>query len=247
MGTFMERDMFLGTQIELIIEILENNNSNEKRSYYAINTDCMLKYWEDEEYRGIINQQENVVYADGMGIIFSQKLLKLPTASERIATTDLFPALMEEINIRQERKKIFLLGSKGDSAEKVRKAFTLKYPAVQFIGAHHGYFDKERESQRVIELINQAEPDILFVGFGNPMQEKWVNTYFHQINVPTIITCGGLFDYYAQNVKRAPLIMQKTGFEWLYRLYQEPSRLFRRYVFGNLSFLIKLTVLKLLK
>ncbi|WP_186725522.1 WecB/TagA/CpsF family glycosyltransferase [Planomicrobium sp. CPCC 101110] len=247
MKNFIDRDLYLGTQNDLINIILANISSGTKTVYYALNPDCMLKYWKDEEYRKIINKNENIVYVDGMGIVFSQKILGLPVAKERIATTDLFPALMGEIDKRQEEVKVFLLGSKGETADKVMKSFSNKYPRVRFVGSHHGYFNKQTDSNQVIEKINKLKPDILFVGFGNPVQEKWVNAHQQEIETLSIITCGGLFDYYSNNVKRAPLLMQKTGFEWLYRFSQEPFRLFRRYIFGNINYILKVFSLKFVK
>lgn len=247
MKKFIDRELFLGTQNDLIDLILTNTSSGKKTIYYALNSDCMLMYWRDESYRKIINQIKNMVYVDGMGIIFAQRILALPTAKERIATTDLFPALMEEINRRPEKMNVFLLGSKGDTADRVLTSFREKYPHVQFVGCHHGYFEKETESKQVIAAINRTQSDILFVGLGNPAQEKWVDTHQDDIQTSTIITCGGLFDYYSNNVRRAPLFMQNNGFEWLFRLSQEPFRLFRRYVFGNFRYIMKILSLKMIK
>lgn len=244
---FIDRELYLGSQIELIDLILTNTQSKKKTSYYALNADCMLNYWKDDGYRDIINKNENMIYVDGMGIIFAQRILQIPTAIERIATTDLFPALMEEINHRKDVVRVFLLGSKGDTAERVLKRFSEKYPHVNFVGCHHGYFEKETESEKIIGIINKTNADILFVGFGNPDQEKWVDLHHQDLDMSSIITCGGLFDYYSNNVKRAPVVMQKTGFEWLYRLSQEPTRLFGRYAFGNLSYAMKIASLKFVK
>lgn len=247
MTKFIEREVYLGSQIALIDLILANTKSKTKTTYYALNSDCMLHYWKDESYRQIINKHKNTIYVDGMGVIFAQRILRLPIAVERISTTDLFPALMEEINKRPEQIKVFLLGSKGNTAERVLKSFSEKYPHVQFVGCHHGYFEKETESKRVIEEINQTQADILFVGFGNPSQEKWVDLHEKTMTISTIITCGGLFDYYSNNVKRAPLFMQKTGFEWLYRFAQEPRRLFGRYAIGNFNYAMKIVSLRFIK
>ncbi|RHW39528.1 glycosyltransferase [Lysinibacillus yapensis] len=242
---FIEKELFLGTQLELVDRIVSNTQKKIKKAYYAINADCMLKYWSDEEYQKIINMPAHITYVDGMGIIFAQKFLKLPIARERIATTDLFPALVKHLQNHNSLLRIFLLGGKNDTAEIVIKNFGTKYPNVNFVGSHHGYFDKNEESNRVIQYINSLNVDILFVGFGNPIQEKWVNNYFDQLNVSTIITCGGLFDYYSNNVKRAPLILQKTGLEWFYRLLQEPKRLYKRYLFGNFNFIKNVFLIKL--
>lgn len=245
--TFIDNEVFLGSQRELLQIIINHTRDKKKKAYYAINADCMLHYWNDEAYRNIINQRENLIYVDGMGVIYAQRFLNIPTAAERIATTDLFPALMAELNERKSPFKIFLLGGKDDTAEKVRKNFSKKYPNVEFVGTYNGYFDKKEESKKIISHINDLEVDILFVGFGNPLQEKWVDEHFHLIEASTVLTCGGLFDYYSNHVKRAPIAMQKIGFEWLYRLLQEPKRLYKRYLFGNIKYILKVLTLKLVK
>lgn len=245
MSNFIDKELYLGSQFELINLIVANTQKNHKKAYYAINADCMLTYWRDKEYKEIINDLESVVYVDGMGIIYAQKLLKLPYAQERIATTDLFPALVDYLNGHYSGIRIFLLGGEKDTAERVKSNFREKYRNVQIVGTHHGYFNKIEESNKIIDCINSRNIQILFVGLGNPVQEKWVKNNFDALKVNTIITCGGLFDYYSNNVKRAPLLWQKTGFEWLYRLVQEPRRLYRRYLYGNINYLLKVVYLKL--
>lgn len=245
MRTFIEKDLYLGSRLELINLIVKNTNGNIKKAYYAINSDCMLKYWNDLKYREIINNSDNISYVDGMGVIYAQKVLKLPVAKERIATTDLFPELVNHLSVHKSDLRIFLLGGEKCTAEKVKKNFFKKYPDVNIVGTHHGYFDKINDSKRIINLINSLNVNILLVGFGNPIQEKWVEKHFTLLQANTIITCGGLFDYYANNVKRAPLIFQKTGFEWLFRLIQEPRRLYKRYVYGNFNYVVMVLSMKL--
>lgn len=241
MKKFIDKQLFSGETLELV-DIIANDS--KKQAMYAINSDCMLKYWEDSQYREIINKENNLTYVDGMGVIYAQKLLKLEIAKERIATTDLFPAMLDYFNSNKINLKIFLLGGKGDTAERVRKNFSAKYPYINIIGTHDGYFNKKTESENVINTINSLNVDILYVGFGCPIQEKWVDEYYEDLNVKKIITCGGLFDYYSNNVKRAPIAMQKLGLEWLFRLCQEPTRLYKRYIFGNIKYIYKVLTFK---
>lgn len=245
MRTFIDKDLYLGSQLELIKLIVKNSNDKFKTAYYAINSDCMLKYWNDIEYRGIINKKDNISYVDGMGVIYAQKILNIPVAKERIATTDLFPELMNYLNVHKNNLNIFLLGGEPDIAETVKRNFSEIYPNVNIVGTHHGYFNKDTDSKSIIDIINSLDVNILFVGFGNPLQEKWVEKHFFSLEVNSIITCGGLFDYYANKVKRAPIIFQKTGFEWLFRLFQEPRRLYKRYIYGNLNYVLKVLFMKL--
>jgi N-acetylglucosaminyldiphosphoundecaprenol N-acetyl-beta-D-mannosaminyltransferase len=240
---FIDRNLYLKSMTELIKIIELNTLRKIKKNYFAINSDCMLTYWSNQEYKQIVNDKNAVVYVDGMGVIYAQKILGLERASERIATTDLFPKLLNYLNSKDSNIKIYLLGGKCGTAEKVKEKFTKKYPNINIVGTHHGYFD---DSEKVIKQINDLNTDILFVGFGTPIQEQWVNKYYDKLQVSTIITCGGLFDYYADNVKRAPLFMQKSGLEWLFRLIQEPKRLWKRYIIGNFIYITKVFFLMLL-
>ncbi|MDT2362940.1 WecB/TagA/CpsF family glycosyltransferase [Enterococcus faecium] len=226
--------LFLGSMEQLTSEIV---NNVEKKAFFAINTDCYLIAQKDSEYRDILKNSNGSVYVDGMGIIYGQKFLKMPVASERISTTDLFPYLFAYIENKQIiGKKVYLLGGKKNTARKVAEKFSSEYSYVEIVGHHDGYSIDFQDSSNIIKKINEANVDFLFVGFGCPLQEKWVNDNFHKLNVKCIMTCGGLFDYYAENVKRAPKWMQKIGLEWFYRFLQEPKRLFRRYFYGNMSF-----------
>lgn len=237
-------NLFLGTQDELTKIIINNSKEKNKKMYFALNPDCYLKYLDDAKYKEILDGDNNLIYADGMGIIFSQKFLKIPTAKERIATTDLFPHMLEKMSKENINLQIYLLGGKEETVDRVVEKFEGIYPNIKFAGSHHGYFNKAEE-QDIINEINEIKPDILFVGFGCPVQEKWVFEKYNQLQVSSFITCGGLFDYYSGNVKRAPLLMRKYGMEWLFRLIQEPKRLYKRYVFGNFRYVMHMLYYKL--
>lgn len=227
-------NLFYGTMNDLAQNIL---NNKKKKKYFAINTDCYNIAVKDSEYQKIILNPNNEIYIDGSGILLGQKITKSKIAKERIATTDLFVDLLEKAN----GNTFYLLGGTPGTAEKVIDNMQIKYPNAKLIGFHHGYFDKDRPEE-IIKDINMSSPDILLVGFGCPIQEKWVVKHFDKINAVNFITCGGLFDYYAENVKRAPKWMQKFSLEWLYRFFQEPNRLFKRYFFGNTKFLINMVI-----
>ncbi|MFE4810528.1 WecB/TagA/CpsF family glycosyltransferase [Peribacillus simplex] len=239
---FIEKDLFLGSIQELVKLINMNTLNNSKRCYFAINPDCMLTYWSDDTYKAILNSKNALVYVDGYGVIYAQKLLGLKVASERIATTDLFPELMGYLNEKKSNLRVYLLGGNDDTAARVKERFSLEFPDVKIVGTHHGYFE---DGEAIVNEINKLNTDILFVGFGTPLQEKWVKENYIHLQTNTIITCGGLFDYYSGNVKRAPALLRKMGFEWLYRLVQEPRRLYKRYIFGNLKYISKIFKMKM--
>lgn len=241
--SFFGINVFLNGMNDLINDMFNDIDSNRKKAYYAINPDCILKAKDDRYYDSILKNKNNQVYVDGQWIINTQKILKLPVATERISTTDLFPKMLELCDVYNRKVKIFLLGGKNGTPEQVIKNMKKIHKAVDFVGSHHGYFDK-KSSNEIIEYINECNPEIVFVGFGCPIQEKWVNENIDKINANVFITCGGLFDYYAENVKRAPIWMQKSGLEWLFRLIQEPKRLYKRYILGNLKYIVYILYFK---
>jgi len=100
-------------------------------------------------------------------------------------------------------------------------------------------FDHETEADEIIEKINQCNPNVVLVAFGAPIQEKWIHKNKDKINSNLIIGVGGLFDFYSGDKKRAPKWMRKVGFEWAYRLFLEPGRLWRRYLIGNPLFMLR--------
>lgn len=230
---------FMGTEQELVTDILYNS---ENRVYYGVNTDCYLLYQRNHDYRRVLNSN-GMKYTDGAGIIIGSKILKEEVPAERISTTDLFPALLSKISkLPQPSKfKIFLLGGRPGVAEQVVNNMQQQYH-VEFVGVLNGY---DLDEKSTINQINDSGANILFVGFGAPRQEIWVDEHQNQIQCAKIITCGGLFDYYSNRVKRAPQWMQDAALEWLFRLAQEPTRLAKRYLIGNPLFLFNMIVRRL--
>ena len=135
---------------------------------------------------------------------------------------------------------MFLLGAAPGVAARMRQNLSDTYPGLDVVGEQHGYFDHADESSSVIEKINALKPNIVLVAFGAPMQEKWIHEHYKQIDSNVLIGVGGLFDFYSGDKKRAPLWMRKSGIEWMYRLYLEPGRLWRRYIIGNPLFMLRI-------
>ena len=129
------------------------------------------------------------------------------------------------------------------AAENVRRL----YPAARIAGTHHGYFANADEERRTIDEINAANPDLLLVAFGVPAQEKWIDAHRKELHCGAALAVGGLLDFVSGRIPRAPLWMRRAGIEWIYRLYQEPVRLFRRYVLGNPLFLFRVLKEKITK
>jgi len=232
-------NMYLGTMNRLIDDLLDNNGN---KIYFGVNTDCLLRFNKNGEYQNAL-KSEALKYVDGMGIIYGQRFLGEHVAAERLATTDVFPTLLRTMTRTNSTKSIFLFGGKENVADTVVKNMTQEYP-VSFVGTHQGY---NFSSSEVISEINNSGADILFIGLGCPAQENWVIQHSDELKCKKILTCGGLFDYYANRVSRAPIFMQNHGLEWFYRMMQEPRRLSKRYLVGNLQYAYLLGTKKLRK
>ncbi len=196
-----------------------------------LNADCLNKCWSDRAYREAISGSD-LVYADGMGVVWASRLFGHPLP-ERLNANDLFPQFCQ----RAEKKghRIYLLGGEKGIAEKAAQDLQSQYPHLQIVGHDHGYFS-EAESDKVIQKICSAKPDILIIGMGAPIQELWISRHLSQLGVPVVWGVGGLLDYSAKGLHRAPVWMRKAGLEWMWRLCLEPRRLWRRYLLGNILF-----------
>ncbi len=117
-----------------------------------------------------------------------------------------------------------------------------RYPDLEISGVHHGYFDHSAggaASEEVVEEINASAPDILLVGLGMPLQERWLMENIDRLDVGVALTGGAVFDYASGRLRRGPRLLTDNGFEWLARLLLEPRRLWRRYLLGNPLFLLR--------
>jgi N-acetylglucosaminyldiphosphoundecaprenol N-acetyl-beta-D-mannosaminyltransferase len=174
---------------------------------------------------------------DGMSIVWAAKFLGTPLKG-KVSGSNLFEKLCEIGSSRP--LKIFLLGGRPQAADRAAQVLEDRYPGLNIVDTHCPPYGFESD-RREIELINQkilaAAPDILFVGLGSPKQEKWIYANYQKLKVPVSIGVGISFEFVAGMVKRAPLWMQKSGLEWLFRLLVEPKRLWKRYVLGNPAFM----------
>ena len=204
-----------------------------KRSGFAafINAHCLNIACRDDEYTLILNGAD-AVWPDGSGVRLAGKLRHFPVP-ENVNGTDMFPLICEK------PYRIFLLGAAPGVADTALRKAQEKYPAARFVGAASGFFADEAEEQSVIARINELDPDILLVAMGVPKQEKWIAKHRHELKCGVSIAVGGLLDFVSERIPRAPMWMRKLGIEWCYRLYQEPIRLFRRYILGNPLFVLR--------
>jgi N-acetylglucosaminyldiphosphoundecaprenol N-acetyl-beta-D-mannosaminyltransferase len=135
---------------------------------------------------------------------------------------------------------MFLLGGSVEVTERAVKVIRDRYPRLSIVGAHHGFFPhRGKENDKVVEMIRSSAPNILFVGFGMPMQERWIRDNMSRLKVNAILPAGSMLEYAAGAKSVAPGWMSGSGLEWLYRLFQEPGRLWFRYLIGNPIFFLR--------
>ena len=224
--------------IEKVKSFLEVDNTP---GYMVVtpNSEMVVRAQTDFELARILNQAD-LSLPDGAGIVLASRFLKDPIP-ERVAGFDLMQNLFEEaVN---KNYSIYLLGGKPGIVKNAKKNLVANYPGINICGINHGYLDAKEQNQ-VISEINQLQPDLLFVGMGVPLQEKFLDKNLDNLKVKVAMTVGGSFDVLSQKVKRAPLWMQNLYLEWFYRLLKEPSRLGRMMALPKYIFLVILQVIE---
>jgi len=224
------------TKADTLAEIDQIITQQAKAKFFFVNADCFNKLYSDDDYKRVL-QSTPYILGDGSGVRYASKIVKNPIV-DNVNGTDLLPLLCEYS--QQKNRRIYLLGARPGVAEKMAANLLEKYPNLQIAGVHHGYFQREEQSAEIIAEINVSQPDILLVAFGAPFQETWIDRHFAEIECPIQMGVGGLFDFYSGSIPRAPIWMRKLGIEWVYRLLQEPGRMWRRYIIGNPLFIIRL-------
>jgi N-acetylglucosaminyldiphosphoundecaprenol N-acetyl-beta-D-mannosaminyltransferase len=163
---------------------------------------------------------------------------------DNVNGTDLFPRLAAALE--GSGKRIYLLGGRPGVAEGVAGWLARNYPGVELAGWRNGYFSAEEETT-VIEDIRRSGADVVLVAFGAPRQDLWIRGNLSKLGAKVVIGVGGLLDFFSGRIPRAPRWIRKLGIEWCYRLCQEPKRLWRRYLLGNVVFLARLARIRLAK
>ena len=200
------------------------------------NVDVIVKRSRDRAFQ-VVYERANLIVADGAPVVWASRLFGKPLKS-RVAGSDLLPALCERA--AQRGWRLFFLGAMPGVAHRAANRLANQFPGLNVVGTYappFGFESDLAECQRIVTMIRTARPDILFVGLGAPKQEKWSAAHLEALGVPIILCIGAGFDFAAGVVRRAPLWMQKIGLEWLFRLLQDPKRLWRRYLIHNLAFI----------
>nr|MBC8394084.1 WecB/TagA/CpsF family glycosyltransferase [Deltaproteobacteria bacterium] len=234
--------------VDHIFEMIEAFKADGRsRQVATVNLDFVvntltwgLKHIRHPELLDILRRAD-LVTADGMPIVWTSKLLGTPLTG-RVTGADLVPRLAEEA--AKHGKSIYFLGGRGDVGKKAAELLRNRYPNLRVAGTDAPFVHTEgaalsgaeEEDQAIIERINRSGADILLIGFGNPKQEIWFDRNINRLKVPVSIGIGGTYEFITGSVARAPVWMQETGLEWIFRITQDPKRLWKRYFVGFLKF-----------
>jgi N-acetylglucosaminyldiphosphoundecaprenol N-acetyl-beta-D-mannosaminyltransferase len=176
----------------------------------------------------------DAILADGMSVVWASRLVGKPLP-ERVAGIDVMLRILDHGRSRGYR--IYLLGATAAVLEAAATILTERYSGIEIVGLQHGFFAADEEAD-VARRICESRADVLFVGMTSPRKERFMARWGEGLGVPVVHGVGGSFDVVAGKVKRAPDVWQRFGVEWLYRVKQEPRRLWRRYLVTNSLFAV---------
>ncbi|MFT5173798.1 MAG: exopolysaccharide biosynthesis WecB/TagA/CpsF family protein [Gammaproteobacteria bacterium] len=196
---------------------------------HGLNTACRQPI-----YRRVLQRSDRLL-PDGSGVKLALRL-QGKVLTENLNGTDLFPHLC--CAAAEHGLSIYLLGAGPGVAEQAAANMIRRFPQLRIAGTRDGYFRDEQHAE-VIETINASGADVLLVAMGVPRQELWLAQHLDCLQTSINMGVGGLFDFYAERISRAPLWLRRLGMEWTWRLLQEPSRMWRRYVLGNPEFVLR--------
>ena len=223
------------TDMEKTVALMESQLENWRGEYVCVaNVHTTVTASEDEAYLKVQNGAVMVLPDGGPLSAYSRR--HDFEEARRVTGPDLMLRLLEISPARGYRH--FFYGSTEETLERMRKRLTVDYPGLQVCGMISPPFRalSPEEDAAIVEQINETKPDFVWVGLGAPKQEIWMNQHQGRVS-GLMIGVGAGFDYYAGNIKRAPMWMQKCSLEWLYRLMQDPKRLFTRYLYTNTKFI----------
>ncbi len=208
-------------------------DSGTPSQHVVLNAGKVVLMSKDDRLREIIAACE-LVNADGASVVWASRILRQPLP-ERVAGIDLFTAIVDRAATTGHR--LYFLGATDEVLAEMLSRLREKHPTLVVAGSRNGYWEDDSE---VIAAVAAADADFLFLAVPSPRKEYWLSENLQSLNVPFIMGVGGSFDVLAGKVLRAPIWVQKIGCEWMYRLGQEPRRMWKRYLYGNSAF-IRLT------
>jgi N-acetylglucosaminyldiphosphoundecaprenol N-acetyl-beta-D-mannosaminyltransferase len=234
-------DVNYGTRKEYFKKIIDSVYKKEHGYVCFSNVHMLIEAYDNPDFANVVNNSK-YAFADGVPIAKSFKYLH-NLSQERISGMDFLPAFLEVCN--SYKFKVAFLGSTTDILDRVKQKINEELPNVVVTALISPPFGKQWNNEVYIDAINKSNTNFVFVALGCPKQEKWMHDNFKNINA-ILFGIGGALPTYVDEIKRAPLWMQKHGLEWFFRLIKEPRRMFKRYLYTNSRFLFILTKARLI-
>jgi N-acetylglucosaminyldiphosphoundecaprenol N-acetyl-beta-D-mannosaminyltransferase len=222
--------------IPLAVATIDGWIASKTKTYVCVApVSTLVDCQKNADYKSVVNQA-GMVTPDGMPVVWLGK-----ASGSRVIDRTYGPDLMQAVTDAGQGKgrRHFWFGGSPKTLELLEKKFRERYPAMTLAGKYSPPMKPyaEKESDDIVRMINEARPDILWVGLGSPKQDFWMSLNRPLLDVPVIIGVGAAFDFLSGQKPQAPRWMQRSGLEWLFRLASEPRRLWRRYLIGNAEFL----------
>lgn len=213
---------FIAESRKTILDLIAKRVENEEKTFIiTANAEIAMYARENKEYLEL-TKKSNYIVADGIGIVKGAKILN-ENIPERIPGIDLMMDMLEYGN--NNEKKVYFYGAKPETIEKMVDILKNKYPKLNIVGYHHGYYDDL--DNKIMNEVIELKPDYVFVAKGCPLQDEWIIKVLDNVDKGIFMGVGGSFDVISGNVKRAPKVWQKLNLEWLYRLLGNPQRIGR--------------------
>jgi N-acetylglucosaminyldiphosphoundecaprenol N-acetyl-beta-D-mannosaminyltransferase len=236
---------FIGTGVDILTyqELFEQcdrwlqNKQARSRHIACVNVNCAVEGHLDRKVAEIFDRAD-ISGADSMPFVYWIKLLT-GKQCDRLYAPDIILELCKRSINHNHNYRLFLYGGADGVPQKMQSFLESKFPGVNIVGAYSPPFRQltSEEDQKVCDLINQTRPDFLIVGLGSPKQDKWMQEHLTKIPGTIMIAAGAAFDFFGGTINQAPIFIQKSGLEWLFRLFQDPKRLWKRYTIYNIIFL----------
>jgi N-acetylglucosaminyldiphosphoundecaprenol N-acetyl-beta-D-mannosaminyltransferase len=221
--------------VELLEDVIRRRDGRAQ-SVFFVNAHTLNLAAADPRDREVLNTGD-FVFGDGTGVRWAARL-NGARMCDNLVGTDFTPALLK--TTAERGYSYFMLGGDQSTIERAAQYARENFPGWRLAGYHHGFLKSAELNASAIEIINAARPDVLLVGMGNPLQERWIQAQLDRLDTSLCLGIGGLFDYWAGNVSRAPGWLRRFGHEWIWRLFQQPRDKARRYLIGNPLFLARI-------
>ena len=238
---FFSVNLDLYSMQETLEEISSCIKSRTPIQHVVVNVSKLVYAQKDEHLRNIINSCP-IINVDGAGVILGAKMLGI-NIPHRVTGIDLMEELIKYSS--ENGYRVYFFGATEDVNKLIVEHYEKKYPNLQVAGRRNGYYTEDEE-KNIVDEMKSSNADVLFVAMGSPKKEIFLSKYSKELNIPFTMGVGGSFDVVTGKVKRAPLWVQNMNCEWLYRLIQEPRRMWKRYFVTNGLFLLMIIKEKLL-